>query len=118
MLSPRTNRIGRRSMETRTRSSAHRDKGRSPRMGRFPDGDWASIPVDLGRLLVAARSSAGLSQEGLAAVSEVSRVTIAKIESGRTDPQLSTVYRLAAGLGVDLGALLPADPRPRKPGEK
>lgn len=80
-------------------------------MGRSPEGSWASLPREVGRLLVVARTSAGLSQEALAANSGVSRATIAKIESGKIDPQLSTVYRLAAGLEVDLRLLLPAHPR-------
>lgn len=80
-------------------------------MGKSPEGSWAGLPSEVGRLLVEARLSVGLSQEALAARSGVSRATIAKIESGKIDPQLSTVYRLAAGLEVDLRSLLPADPR-------
>lgn len=46
------------------------------------------------------RKSHGMTQEELAAVSGVHRVTIARIETGDTSPKAETLKRLADALGV------------------
>ena len=51
------------------------------------------------------RKSKGLSQERLAALSGVHRVTIARLETGKTVPKLPTLKRLAVALGVTLDEL-------------
>jgi len=52
------------------------------------------------------RKSRGLSQYALAELSGVSRVTIARIESGAYNPTLQTLEQLAAALGVTVGELV------------
>ncbi len=47
-----------------------------------------------------ARERVGLGQRDLAAVAGVGVATIARLESGRTDPRPVTVRRLAAALKV------------------
>lgn len=47
-----------------------------------------------GKLIREMRNDAGLSQAGLARLARVSQAHIAKIESGRVDPRLSTVNRI------------------------
>ncbi len=46
------------------------------------------------------RQAQGLSQRGLAALAKVSFRTVQMLESGQTDPRLSTLNRVFAALGV------------------
>ena len=50
------------------------------------------------------RMKQGWSMYRLAKVADVSKQTVADIESGKTDPTLDTVCKLANALGVPLGA--------------
>jgi transcriptional regulator with XRE-family HTH domain len=52
--------------------------------------------------LKTARLAAGVSHERLAAASGIYRANISRIESGKSDPLVSTVERLAAALGKRL----------------
>ena len=52
------------------------------------------------------RKSRGLSQYALAELSGISRVTIARIETGKVNPTLQTLEQLAAALGVTVGELV------------
>ena len=51
------------------------------------------------------RKAQGLSQERLSELSGVARVTIARIETGRTSPNMETMKRLADVLNVPLDVL-------------
>jgi transcriptional regulator with XRE-family HTH domain len=48
------------------------------------------------------RKSKGISQERLAELSGVSRVTIARIETGKISPNVLTLEKLCCALGVTL----------------
>lgn len=63
------------------------------------------------------RIAAGLSQEALAARVGLGRVTIARHESGTRAPNVSSLRRYAAVLGVDMDELINAAPAgaPRPP---
>ena len=52
--------------------------------------------------LISARKKAKLSQKQLESLSAVAQPCIARIESGSTDPQLSTVLKLLKPLGLTL----------------
>jgi ribosome-binding protein aMBF1 (putative translation factor) len=56
----------------------------------------------LARALIAARASAGLTQEQLAQRMETTQSVIARLESGRTRPSTHTLERLAAATGTRL----------------
>ena len=58
-----------------------------------------------GNLLAAHRRYAGLTQEELAARSELSVDMISKLESGKTGASFDTIARLAATLQIDPAAL-------------
>ena len=53
-----------------------------------------------------ARLAAGLSQEGLSQRSGLHLTEISRLENGLRDPRLSTIVRVAAGLGLPSTALL------------
>lgn len=52
------------------------------------------------------RRSAGLTQQALWDSSGVNMTEISRIENGQKDPQLTTIVRLAVGLGIPPGDLL------------
>lgn len=52
------------------------------------------------------RGKCGLSQRALAKLSKVSFVTIARLETGKYDPRLSSLRLLAKALKVKVGQLL------------
>lgn len=57
---------------------------------------------ELSSRIAKARKEQSLSQEALEHKSGVDRVAIAYIEQGHRKPTVTTVYRLAKGLGIKL----------------
>lgn len=53
-----------------------------------------------------------LSQDGLARETEIHPTSIGRIERGGRDPRLSTILKLAEGLGVEPGVLVNALEQP------
>lgn len=70
--------------------------------GRVNGPATAAFAANLRR----ARTQVGLSQERLAAVCAFHRTEISLLERGEREPRLSTLVRLARGLGVPPAALL------------
>ena len=56
--------------------------------------------------LVAARKKAGMSQMDLARECDVHPTMIARIETARREPRLTTITKLARGLGVPAAQLM------------
>ena len=52
------------------------------------------------------RNATGFSQRGLAKLSGVGHITIARIETGGCDPRLSTLQALAKALDVKISKLV------------
>ncbi len=52
------------------------------------------------------RADRGLTQEALAAKAHISRVYLARLETGRQDPTLTTLKSLAKALKVRVGELV------------
>ncbi len=63
------------------------------------------VYTELGRRIVKARTSKGMSQEKLAADSGIDRSHMGFIEQGRRKPTLSTLFKIAKSLGTSLEQL-------------
>lgn len=74
--------------------------------------------VRLATCVYALRNSLKLTQQELAALAGLDQAAISDIENGDANPTARTIGRLAAGLGVDAGALLAHAPLGTRYGSK
>lgn len=56
----------------------------------------------LGRRIAHIRKDKGITQEKLAADTGLDRVAIAYIETGKRKPKVTSVYRIACGLNIEV----------------
>ena len=61
-----------------------------------------AVYKELGKRIVAGRKARNISQEQLAAASDVDRSHIGFIEQGRRKPTVSTLYKITQALGISL----------------
>jgi len=61
-----------------------------------------AVYIELGKRIVAARKARRISQEQLAAASDIDRSHIGFIEQGRRRPTVATLYKVARALHLDL----------------
>ena len=66
----------------------------------------AEFRRQLGLTIASLRAEKGISQRQFALVLELDRVTLNRIESGRGNPTLGTLERIADGLDLTLPELL------------
>jgi transcriptional regulator with XRE-family HTH domain len=91
----------------------------SPKQPPSSTSGRADPAADLAKRVAAARLRSGLTQAELAEASGVTDETISRIERGRYEPAVSTLFRLAEALDISLDRLAgePArdssPPRPR-----
>jgi transcriptional regulator with XRE-family HTH domain len=64
----------------------------------------------LGTRIRAARETAGMIQQQLAGVLDVTQAAVSRWESGERDPGVADLIRIADALGVQAASLLPAEP--------
>jgi transcriptional regulator with XRE-family HTH domain len=57
--------------------------------------------VALGKRVAAVRKNKGLTQEKLASLADLDRMTIALVETGHKKPSVVTIYKLAKALKVE-----------------
>lgn len=68
--------------------------------------DKAEIRRDIGEALRKLRQSKNLSMQELATLAEIEKSQIYRIEGGKVDVRISTLYLLASVLNVDISELL------------
>ncbi|MEJ4097686.1 helix-turn-helix transcriptional regulator [Corynebacterium bovis] len=105
---------GRENDDARGRGFPQRDPGPdADGDGEEPRFPWDELSADMAERLRELRLRAGLTQAELADLSGVTRNHISGLEAGPrqdgrcVDPRLSTLYRLAAALGVPPAAVFP-----------
>lgn len=81
----------------------------------LPADEDAQEQPTIGSRVQELRKKRGLSQEQLADLASLNRVTVAKYESGRIEPGAQALARIADALGVSLDCLMG---REEKPDEK
>ena len=81
-----------------------------PAVTRLPDNDESSadLPLIVGRNLRRLRTRRGHSLERLAKLSGVSRAMLGQIETGKSAPTISLLWKVATALGVPFANLLTA----------
>ena len=77
--------------------------------GKKPSEDKNPELVALGQRVFALREAAGLTQEALAHAAGLHWTYIGQIERGERNLTYKTLLRVAHGLGVGAGQLLPPD---------
>lgn len=70
-------------------------------------GELAPEATNIGSMVLSLRKARDMSQVDLAARASISRGQLANLETGRTDPSLKLMYRLAEALGCSPKDLIP-----------
>ena len=61
---------------------------------------------EIGKTIVSLRNQKGLKQKQLADLLEIEDSSLRRIESGRTNPTVATLYRIAQALEVEVNELV------------
>ena len=69
---------------------------------RFPDHPTVDNPEDVGVLVRAVRTAAGLTLEEAALTVQVAKQTLQNLETGKGTVSLALVFKVLAGLGIQL----------------
>ena len=69
-------------------------------------GEMILLALDIGKRIAELRKARGLNQEELSELALLSRVTIAKYESGRVEPGAQALNRIADALEVTTDTIL------------
>ena len=71
-----------------------------------PPADVTDVAERVSTNIRALRKARGLSLEALSQASGVSRAALSQIETGKSNPSIGAVWKIATGLGVPFGELL------------
>jgi len=92
-------------------TSAETETAEVPAEVPTTSAEAAELGERLSANLRALRKARGLSLEALAQASGVSRAALSQIETGKSNPSIGAVWKIATGLGVPFGELIGEDRR-------
>lgn len=64
------------------------------------------LQIKIGERIRILRESKGITQQDLAAACNFEKANMSRIEAGRTNPTISTLYKISLGLGVRISELV------------
>jgi transcriptional regulator with XRE-family HTH domain len=91
---------------------SHDDKHATDETSRSPDAVVRDVPAIVGANLRRLRKAQGHSLERLAELSGVSRAMLGQIETGKSVPTVSLLWKVADALGVPVAGLIETDSTP------
>jgi len=83
----------------------------------FPNHPTVDDPEDIGRIVRAVRTAAGMTLEETALAIQVAKQTLQNVENGRGTVSLELVFRILAGLGIQLRWQAPGEAGPDTTGK-
>jgi transcriptional regulator with XRE-family HTH domain len=66
----------------------------------------SELQQKIGNRIRELREAKGISQQNLAAVCNFEKANLSRIEAGRTNPTISTLYRISQALGITISELV------------
>jgi transcriptional regulator with XRE-family HTH domain len=91
---------------------SHDDKHAADETSKSPDAVVRDVPAIVGANLRRLRKSQGHSLDRLAELSGVSRAMLGQIETGKSAPTVSLLWKVADALGVPIATLIQTDSAP------
>jgi transcriptional regulator with XRE-family HTH domain len=64
------------------------------------------LQLKIGQRIRELRESKGISQQNLAADCDFEKANMSRIEAGRTNPTISTLYKISQALGITISELV------------
>ena len=78
-----------------------------------PTGDAAAVTASVGRAVRRLRTERGWSLDALVGRANVSKSVLVSIEQGKSNPNLSTLFRLSDAFGLPVTKLVEDDDEPQ-----
>jgi transcriptional regulator with XRE-family HTH domain len=66
----------------------------------------SELQQKIGNRIRELREAKGVSQQNLAAACNFEKANLSRIEAGRTNPTISTLYRISQALGITISELV------------
>ena len=66
----------------------------------------SQLQIKIGERIRLIRESKGITQQDLAASCNFEKTNMSRIEAGRTNPTISTLYKISQALGVTISKLV------------
>ncbi|WP_319231148.1 helix-turn-helix transcriptional regulator [Draconibacterium orientale] len=64
------------------------------------------LQIKIGNRIRVLRESKGISQQNLAAICNFEKANLSRLEAGRTNPTISTLYKISQALKISLSELI------------
>ena len=64
------------------------------------------LQIKIGERIRILRESKGISQQNLAAICNFEKANMSRIEAGRTNPTISTLYKISQALEISIAELI------------